>query len=162
MFTSFDRAGHRQLSAEISTALVDLGKRLGVTFSVGGGQIGATDLTIKVVATSADTSVVEKGARREIDLYGRGFGLTGDDYGTVFVSNGKRFKFTGISPSRPKYPIDGECFSTGRAFKFGRDAARKIIDARPKAPSPTQAAVAPATSRAPEKLDPRYAEHAQF
>lgn len=162
MFQAFNRTGHKQLSDEIVGELVALGARHGLTFAAAGGSIGATDLTIKIVASTADTQAIEQRARDQIDMAGRSFGLTGADYGVTFVSSGKRFKFTGLTLSRPKFPINGECLSTGKPFKFTRATVAAIIAARPKALSPAQAAIAPAASRAPEKLDPRYADFAQF
>ena len=139
MFTQFNRQGHRTLCEEISRELTALGQRLGVTFSVAGGNIGTTDLTMKVVATSADPQVAERNARRELDVYGGYYGLKGDDYGAVFTVQGKRFKLTGVSPSRPKFPLDGECLRTGKSFKFTESVKAQIIAQRgatPAAPAP--------------------------
>lgn len=127
MFTAFDRSGHRALSQAIKDELADLGKRYGLTFNVGGGQIGAASLVIKVEATSVDTTAVDDKAKRELGMYGRQYGLIADDHGAIFTSNGKRFKLTGINPGAPKYPITGECLSTGRGYKFGAGTARTII-----------------------------------
>lgn len=160
MFNQWNRNGHRQLSAEIQAELADLAKRHGLKVSVGGGQIGATNLVIKVTVETGDTSIADAQARRQIDIDGRYFGLTGSDYGTVFVSNGKRFKFTGVQPSRPKFPLSGECMSTGRSFKFTRSIVNAIVAARPSATSSTPAAgamppVRPAAQQG--SYDPRFA-----
>lgn len=162
MFQSFNRSGHAQLSTEIVAELEALGAKHGLTFKASGGAIGATDLTFKIVAATADIFAIEQQARSKIDVYGRGYGLQGSDYGLVFTSNGKRFKFTGVSPSRPKFPIDGECLSTGKSFKFTRAAVQMIVAARPKPLSPAQAAMVGAIIRTPEKLDPALADYAQF
>jgi len=137
-FTQFNRMGHRDLSAQIATELKALGQRLGIDFTVGGGQIGATDLTIKVVARSADPSIAEAQARQELDQYGRYYGLTGADYGTIFTSaNGGQFKLTGVSPNRPKYPIDATCVRTGKPFKHTKSVVALIVANRPSAASTT-------------------------
>src|SRR5207253_2459791 len=79
----------------------------------------------------------------------RSYGLEPGDLGAIFTSNGRRFKLTGIVPSRPKYPLDGECLSTGKTFKFTRGIVSQIAATRgqsatppaPKAPNPIQAAM---------------------
>jgi hypothetical protein len=140
-FTQFNRAGHRQLSAEISEELKAFAARHGLTVSVGGGQIGSTDLTIKVVVTTADTSAIEAKARQEIGWYGRDLGLVADDYGAEFMHGGERYRFVGVNPNAPKYPIQGERVIDGRGMRFTRGFASNIIRARPPAApvAPTQA-----------------------
>jgi hypothetical protein len=162
MFKDFNKTGHRALSADVVAELAELGQRHGLKFEVKGGQLGAHSLTLSLVASSADTTAADDAARRLIDVNGRSLGLAGSDYGLVFTSQGKRYRFTGVSPSRPKYPIDGVCESTGRKFKFARTAAIAIQMSRPKQLTPAQAAIAAPTNRAPEALDPRYSQMAQF
>lgn len=162
-FTQFNRAGHRDLSTQIAAELEALGQRLGVSFSVGGGTIGASDLTIKIIAKSADPMVAETQAKKDLDTYGRYYGLVGADYGTTFSgANGGMYKLTGVSPSRPKYPIDAVCVRTGRAFKHTQSVVAKIVARRPSAASTTPT---PGTnSGAPSSVGSSnpYADLAQF
>jgi hypothetical protein len=166
MFNQFNRAGHRMLSAEISSELVALGKRHGLDLSVGGGSIGGESLTIKVVATSTDKTAVEAAAKRKIDFEGRFLGLTGEDYGTVFTTGRDSYRFTGVSGGRPKYPISAERVYDGKGFKFPRYVAQQIIAARKPAAVQTQAtdsnrSPSPSPSHQSQD-DDRYADLAQF
>lgn len=137
MFNDFTRSGHALLSAEIGKELEALGKRLGIKLSVGGGQYGADQLTIKVVATPGDPAVADAAAKQKFATSCHYYGLKAEDFGAIFTSQGKRYKLTGVSPSRPKYPISGECLSTGKTYKFTEATARLIIAARSTAaPAP--------------------------
>lgn len=128
---TFDRMGHRDLCQRLNVALEQLGKDLGIKLHAGGGTIGSTELVIKVSAAAADPTVAIDRAKRELDIYGGMYGLRGADYGVVFTSGGKRFKLTGVAPSRPKFPISGECLSTGKGYKFTSYTASQIIAQRP-------------------------------
>jgi hypothetical protein len=137
MFTQFNRQGHRMLSAEITQELQDLANRHGLDISAAGGQYGDTEFIIKIRVTTGDTSAVEAKKRAEIDRDGRWVGgLQGSDYGAIFPSNGERFRFTGVNPGRPRYPISGERVRDGRSFKFGQHIAQLIIAQRQTAPTP--------------------------
>lgn len=129
-FTNFTRQGHQTVSAEIQRELKDLGDRLGLKFDVGGGQIGATDLVIKVTASSNDASIVEDQKRRELEIYGRAYGLKGEDYGAEFTSQGHRYRLVGVKPSRPKFPISAERIRDGRCYKFTTSVVAKIEQGR--------------------------------
>lgn len=136
MFNQFNRAGHRMLAAEVQSELQALAQRHGLDIAAAGGQYGDTEFIIKIRVTSGDTSAVEAKKRAEIDRDGRWIGgLKGDDYGAIFTSNGERFRFTGVNPSRPKFPISGERVRDGRSFKFGQHIAQQIIAVRSTAPA---------------------------
>lgn len=165
MFTQFNRQGHRQLSAEITQELQALAQRHGLDVSAGGGQYGDTELIIKVTVRSGDQQKVEDQARRKIDADGRWVGgLKGSDFGTIFVSNGERFRFTGVNPGRPKFPISGERVRDGRSFKFPQHIAQLIIAQRPAAPAvqTQQTAQEPTAPLGNQDADDRYADLAAF
>lgn len=127
---TFDRAGHRYVGQLMTEALEQLGEKLGVTFKTDGGSLGEGSMTIKLKVATNDQSAIEAQARRAVDMAGRHWGITGDDYGAVFETDGGRFRFTGIAAGRPKYPFQGVRVSDGRAFKFGAHVAGKIIASR--------------------------------
>jgi hypothetical protein len=129
MFQQFNKAGHRMLSAEISTELQALAQRHGLQISVGGGSIGADELTIKVIAKTNDTSVIEARERRELGIYGRFAGLTEAHYNAIIFDqrSGTRYQLKGYSPNRPKYPIDMLNLSTGKMHKATESYARQFI-----------------------------------
>lgn len=61
--------------------------------------------------------------------YHASYELPANGLGTKFVSQGKEFVVTGLSPNRPKYPIDAVCTTDGKAYKFARTVIPKITAA---------------------------------
>lgn len=116
--THFGRAEHRLLSQAITQALKAVGDEYGVELSAGGGQIGGAAGRVHVNVTVRDTASGVSGAKAAWDAYCGHYGLRPDDFEATFVSNGRLFKITGISPTRPKYPIDAIRVGDNRAFKF--------------------------------------------
>lgn len=158
MFQQFNRAGHRMLSAEISTELQALAQRHGLTITAGGGAIGSDELTIKVVAKTNDTSVIEARERRELGIYGRFAGLTEAHYNTIIFDqrSGTRYQLKGYSPNRPKFPIDMLNLSTGKMHKATESYARQFIIAAnaAKVSAPAVAAAQSASSVTPQTPSP--------
>jgi hypothetical protein len=108
------------------TAIVALAAQHGLTAEP------QPDGTLKIV--NADAKAEE--AKRVLAIYGRHYGLEADDYGATFISQGRRFKLTGVKPSRPSYPISAECLSTGKGFKFPRSVVAQIAAQRTARPAP--------------------------
>lgn len=52
--------------------------------------------------------------------YHAAYELPANGLGIKFVSQGKEFVVTGLSPNRPKFPINAVCTTDGKAYKFGR------------------------------------------
>jgi hypothetical protein len=129
-FNQFNRAGHRMLSAEISEELKALAARHGLTISVGGGVIGDTELTIKVIVKTNDLAAIAAKGRRELGLYGRWAGLKEEHYDAIFTDrNGERWQLKGYSPNRPKYPIDMVNLRTGKTHKGTESYGKQFIAA---------------------------------
>lgn len=118
MFNNFTRGGHNELSEEVLVELEALGLKHGLRFSVTGGSIGMTDLTIKIKASTDDPHAAIDQAKRELSLMGRQWGLDESHYGKKFKHGSKMFQLTGVKPSRPKYPVSATCLATGKQYKF--------------------------------------------
>lgn len=137
-FSDFNsRAGFSALSEEIIEELAELAKRRGIQFSTNGGSLGSTEMTIKLVAQTADTKAVEAEEKRNWARACRyvcdpitGNALEPEDYGVVVGGSSDRFKMTEIHLNRPKYPFSGVCQRTGKTYKLSRGYISKIIAAR--------------------------------
>lgn len=57
------------------------------------------------------------------------YDLPENGLGVKFFSQGKEFVVTGLSPNRPKYPINAVCVADGRSYKFGTNIAARIVAA---------------------------------
>ena len=74
-------------------------------------------MTVKVIDPDAEIA----------DWMLESYGLpAGTKPGVEFTMNGKRWRFDGVAPNRPKYPIDATEVLTGKPFKLTRDAANYI------------------------------------
>jgi len=75
------------------------------------------NFTIEVGIPMSDGTILEPG-RALFEVLAGDFGLNASDFGREFRANGEAFRITGLSPRRPKYPIDAERLSDRGQFKF--------------------------------------------
>lgn len=117
-FTTFGRTEHRLLSAAITKALEDIGNEFGVDLVAGGGQIGPgmgrvhIDVKIRPAVGGIDP------AKAMWDRMCIHYGLKPEHFGATFHTNGRLYRITGITTSRPKYPIDCVRVVDNQPFKF--------------------------------------------
>ena len=57
------------------------------------------------------------------------YGLPANGLGAKFFSQGKEFVVTGLSPNRPKFPVNAMCLTDGKSYKFGQSVAAKVTAA---------------------------------
>jgi hypothetical protein len=107
----------QRISARIMETLASLEDELGVTFSRGNGSYDEQSFSLKVTATlnNVDGSAQSKEA---LDFVANApmYGLSPDDLGKTFISNGKTMTITGMKPRNRKYPIIAS--SGGRSYKL--------------------------------------------
>jgi len=80
----------------------------------------AFSFNLRVGIPDADGSLFEPG-KALFGAMAETYGLSPDDLGRTFTVRGEAFRITGLSPSRPKYPIDVERLPDRRGFKFSAD-----------------------------------------
>lgn len=116
---SLTRAGMKEIREAVEAALEDVGKDLGVGLSLGTGSFtsGEGHFRLNVVTVGESGEVVSPEAKAW-GVYCTAYGFKPEDLGTVFHSQGKAFKISGIKPSRSQYPISGERVPDGKGFKF--------------------------------------------
>jgi len=101
----------------IKIALESVSKQLGISIQAPRMTYGESDfrMTISgVLPVVAGESAIASVFRTKCEKYG----LKPHDLGRVFVSNGKRYKITGLKPVNRKYPIIADNVETGKSFKF--------------------------------------------
>lgn len=144
------------MNATFFSALDALCAQHGLTRSISRGNVVITDLAAK-----SDEGV------QSLKFYGRSFGLEESDHGAQFEIGGKRFKLVGLKPSRPKYPLLGECIAgptAGTVYKIPRSVIPQIQAGRATrvtTPTPTASAPVTMTPPAPAAHNP-YADIASF
>ena len=75
------------------------------------------NFTVEVGIPLPDGTILEP-SRTLFEVLAADFGLSPTDFGREFRANGETFKITGLSPRRPKYPIDAERLSDRSQYKF--------------------------------------------
>jgi hypothetical protein len=80
----------------------------------------AFSFNLRVGIPDADGALFEPG-KALFGAMAETYGLSPDDLGRTFTVRGETFRITGLSPNRPKYPIDVERLPDRRGFKFPAD-----------------------------------------
>ena len=119
---TMDRASVKMLATAVEQAMKQVADDFGVTFAYKGGTY---DPATGVFTPKGQFSLPDSGRRAfERDAYQ--FGLTADQFGATFVSNGQEFRVTGINTRAPKYPIKATCLLSGKPYKFPASVVSKI------------------------------------
>jgi hypothetical protein len=85
--------------------------------------------------TLIDSGGQEDAGKRSLRMCGHYYGLAEEDFGTVFLFRGTRYKLIGVKPNRPKYPLDCEHMGDGRVFKFHTNVVPQIVAQRAAKPA---------------------------
>lgn len=115
--TKIGRPEHRLLSDTVLDALKDVETRFNVKFSTSGGMTGQNRGMIKLDVEIADVGGGMSAAEANFRATAHYYGLSPDDFGKTIRLSGATFKIAGISPSRPKNPIDIERIGDGKSYK---------------------------------------------
>lgn len=118
----------KEVTKEVEAAIVAILSKHGLatpTLSTTYGDF--LKITIKTSLETLNEDGVNLSSPEALDYetYGETYGLKPGLLGTRFLSRGVEYIFTGIKPSRPKFPI---CAMTpdGRQFKMTEDAVKVI------------------------------------
>lgn len=131
---TFDRANALFIRSEIEAALKAVGAKHNVNISLGKTKFGPDIVNFAGAATIkrvlGNGHVIQ--SKEQLDFIKNcfTFGLTREDLGREFVSNGRLFKITGAKPQNHKFPILGET-EGGKRFKFSPDQVKYALN-RPR------------------------------
>lgn len=128
--SSIQRSNHPKIAAALVKELQDFAKRHGVTITVGqGGRLNGSGVTGSfMIDMAVNTAAGAKSAGQvAFENHCRWYGLSETDFGKTFWSRGTQYRITGISPSRPKYPIDVERVHDHVGMKFTRKAVEEAL-----------------------------------
>lgn len=103
--TVFDRATCKLIGAEVEAAVAAVAAKHGLTAQSAGGTFDATSFTAKIKLVVTDNDALERKERADFAQYCGWFDLKPDDYGKEFTHQGKRYRLTGVLPTRSKSPI---------------------------------------------------------
>jgi hypothetical protein len=123
MIKQFDTVVLGNLRTEMNEALKGIAEKYGMTIDAGKATYGNSYATFKVelALVKADGSVGTREATM-FRMYAKMLGMSPDDLGREFESNGKKYKLTGYNPSKRKYPFVAE--HDGKEYGFTENFIR--------------------------------------
>lgn len=129
---SFTSSDLKTIRNDIETSLEDVAKKHGIVIKIGSIKYSADQFHTKLDAFIPDINTQNMNARqieglKNLKNYGRFYNVTENDFGKTFTDgNGQKFKFIGLMPSRPKYPVIGEDVKTGKIYKFTENVLKLL------------------------------------
>lgn len=131
VLTKLGKPECREISHQALVALETLENELGLKIErVGNGTFDPDsyfEFKLRFTLAGADPG------KKDFDRYADLFGLKPEDYGRTFVTRGETYQITGISPNRPKYPINAKSVRTGKSFKFQEASVQRALGITPTA-----------------------------
>lgn len=129
----FDRTNLKEIREQIEQALLSVSQKYKIAFKVGSMTFSDNEFRAKLEAViqssnSSGMSVKQIQALENVKKYGFMFNIKETDLGKTFTSNGDTFKFVGIMPNRPKFPILGEDVNNGKLYKFNEEIVKRFTD----------------------------------
>jgi hypothetical protein len=114
----FDKPTLRSLRPELETALADVCAKHGITARIGNASFTELECKFQLILELEGVDEAKSTSRQaDFERYATLYGLEPTDFGKNFLVNGVLYSITGISPNRPKFPVDGVRHD-GRKFKF--------------------------------------------
>lgn len=130
------RENLKVMDEQILAAAQKICKEFGVTVKLGRGHYSPDGAKgdIKLELSLAGEDGADISEARDWARSATIFGLTAEDFGGEFTSNGYTFKMVALVPSRPQYPVVAVRVQDGKRFKFQksviaqylRDKGRKV------------------------------------
>jgi hypothetical protein len=104
---------------EVNQALLDLGKKYGLSIQLGTGHFTSTNATFKLeMSVVTDTGVVIKREMQDLQLWAPRYGITPDVIKNTFRVGADEFVLVGFMPRRYKMPFLAKNVRTGIIFKL--------------------------------------------
>jgi hypothetical protein len=129
---SFTSSNLDVIRRDIDKALEGVAKKHSIALKIGGIKYSSDQFHTKLEAFIQDASTSGMNARqieglKNLKNYGSLYNVSEKDFGKKFTNwDGQTFKFVGLMPSRPKYPVLGENVRTGKLFKFTESVLTKL------------------------------------
>lgn len=127
----FDRTNLKTLRIEIENALSTVAKKHSIALRLGAISYSGEEFHTKleaVIQSKGDSGLTVKQiqAIKNVKQYGSLYNVSEADLNRLFPQGDRLFKFVGLMPSRPKYPVLGEDVKTGKVFKFNENVLTRM------------------------------------
>jgi len=129
---SFTSSNLDIIRRDLDEALKKVATKHNIALKIGGIKYSADQFHTKLEAFIQDASTSGMNVRqieglKNLKKYGSLYNVTENDFGKTFTNwDGQVFKFVGLMPSRPKYPVLGESVKNGKMFKFTEGVLKKL------------------------------------
>ncbi|MDA7862622.1 SprT-like domain-containing protein [Akkermansiaceae bacterium] len=120
-----DRNVVGEIQAEMMEAARKIGEKWGLQAEPVKGSFNERnfDLTLRLAPGIVDG---RDPAEQDFAAYAGLFGLSEEDYGRYFTSQGKRYQLVALKPRNRKYPVIG-VNAKGQRYKFSREVLEELI-----------------------------------
>lgn len=132
--SKFTTQNMKLLRQRLDAAIAAVGEEHGISIKCGNGGYGdaKAHFKIELLVKQADGTVYDAGAE-DFKSMAKLVGLEPSDLGKCFVFQNSRYRVTGLSLKRTKFPISAVRIPDGKGFKFTPDQVKKYLDdLRPK------------------------------
>ena len=117
-----DKATAVAVQKELMDAMTEVLAKRNMKVAFKGGTFNGDAVMMKFEVMSKDGPSPRESAFR---AYASSYGLSPDDLGKTFRSNGKTFKITGLEPKKYKRPIVADC--DGKSFVFPAEDVKRLL-----------------------------------
>lgn len=130
--TQFDSSNLKEIRKEIDNALKAVSDKLKISLKIGSIKYSSNEFHTKLEAVlqtneTSGMSVKQIQAIENLKTYGSMFGVTEKDLNKTFKwLDNRTYKFVGLMPSRPKFPVLAEEIKTNRTFKFNESVLKQL------------------------------------
>lgn len=134
--TEFDRASLRQITAEAEELLRPLAEKYGLVLDRKPGSYRRDALPVMLqflvrVEDGEGNALTAKGS--DFMKFANVYGMAPSDLGREFVSNGKRFRISGLNIKAQRTPIIADEVNSGRGYRFDVHTVKLLLGATSRA-----------------------------
>lgn len=126
----FDAVVLTALRTEMNEALKGIAEKYGMTIDAGKATYGDSYATYKLdLALVKEDGTAMTREATAFKMYANILGLKPEDLGREFGANGKRYRLTGYSTTKRKFPFVAECLTDGKEYGFTETFIKKALNA---------------------------------
>lgn len=113
------------LRADLDAAMAQVAAKHNLSITLGSARFSPTTAKINLeVATKTEDGEAQKSTVVAFKTLARTYGLSSEDLGKTFSTNGKVMRITGLNPRSHKYPVTVDCLTDGKKYKISVETTK--------------------------------------